>query len=151
MGILGLTYFSFNLIEFFFLGVEELAEVFKPIPVIACIVKEGLHLKSSMSMLSNDVILIGSSDAARSVRKQIEEKSPFASHYRFVEVDEDQTASANVLIFNKRLVYSSSFEHLYKEIPDFGGAPVSKSLVNSEFKKIDGCLTCRSVFFNKGK
>jgi hypothetical protein len=100
-----------------------------------------------MSMLLPDVFLIGTSSAAQQIRKQIEEKSPFANHYRFVEIDEDQSGSANVLAYNGRVIYSSSFEHLYKEMDDFKG--MTRALPNKEFKKIDGCLTCRCVFFNK--
>ena len=105
-----------------------------------------------MSMLAPDVILIGSSKAAKSVRKQLEENSAFASFYKFVEVAQDEKGSANVLLFNDRLVYPASFEQLYKELSDFESCGVeTKALVNDEFKKIDGCLTCRCVFFNRGK
>lgn len=127
-------------------GAEELGAFFKDIPVITCKVFEGLHLKSSMSMISPDLILIGSSQPAQSCRQQIEKKSKFLDHYRFVNVDEDQNGSANVLSFNDRLVCSQSFQHLYSKMSDFKNAT---SLSNDELKKIDGCLTCRSVFFNK--
>jgi len=134
------------------IGADELAEAFKGIPVITCNVYEGLHLKSSMSMLSCDVILIGSSAAANSVHKQIVEKSLFSEYYKFVEVDEDESGSANVLLFNDRLVYPKSFERLYDQIIEFkSGVSETKALVNDEFKKIDGCLTCRCVFFNSRK
>ena len=126
-------------------------QVFKEIPLNTCEVREGLHLKSSMSMLAEDTILIGRSEAAQSIKKQILEKSPFAHLYKFVEVDEDQSGSANVLYFNNTLMYPSSFEHIYKSNAEFQNNQVEfKSLKNDEFKKIDGCLTCRSVFFNKG-
>lgn len=138
-------------------GAQELAEVFKPIAVTTCQVDEGLHLKSIMSMIAPDVILIGTSPAAKNIRHQIEKKSQFADRYRFVEIDEDQSGSANILSFNGQLVYPSSFEHLYKDMEDFKNCTAlkkprtTKSLANGEFKKIDGCLTCRCVFFNKKK
>ncbi len=116
-----------------------------------CNVNEGLHLKSSMSMLAADVILIGSSAAAQSIRRQIEEKSQFVSDYKFVEIDEDESGSANVLLFNDRLAYPKRFEGLYNQITEFkSGMMETKALYNDEFKKIDGCLTCRCVFFNRG-
>lgn len=129
-------------------GVEEMKKAFEGVPVHTCDVKEGLHLKSSLSMMGIDTILIGTSDAAQSVRKQIEQKTSFKNTYTFVEVDEDDSGSANVLFFNGNLVLSESFKHIYKEKSDFN-RDKTKSLENSEFKKIDGCLTCRSVFFNK--
>lgn len=138
-------------------GAQELAEVFKPIGVRTCHVDEGLHLKSIMSMISPDVILIGTSPAAKNIRQQIEANSPFSDKYRFVEIDEDQSGSANILSYNGHIVYSSSFEHLYKNMEDFKNCSAlkkprtTKSLPNREFKKIDGCLTCRCVFFNKKK
>lgn len=101
-------------------------------------------------MISPDVILIGTSQAAQEIRHQIEEKSPFADKYRFVPIDEDQSGSANILSYNGQIVCSSSFEHLYKDMEDFKNS-TTKSLANAEFKKIDGCLTCRCVFFNKKK
>ncbi len=128
-----------------------MAEAFKGIPVNTCSVNEGLHLKSSMSMLASDVILIGSSAAAQSIRRQIEEKSQFVGNYKFVEIDEDESGSANVLLFNDRLAYPKRFEGLYNQITEFKSSMMeTKALYNDEFKKIDGCLTCRCVFFNRG-
>jgi len=129
-------------------GVEEMQKAFEGVPVHTCVVHEGLHLKSSLSMMGVDTILIGTSDAAQSVRKQMEEKTLFKNTYKFVEVDEDATGSANVLFYNEKLVLSESFKHLYNAKSEFQQGK-SKWLENSEFKKIDGCLTCRSVFFNK--
>lgn len=130
------------------IGVEELKKAFEGVPVHTCAVKEGLHLKSSLSMMGVDTILIGTSEAAKSVREQMKEKTLFENVYKFVEVDEDASGSANVLFFNGNLLLPESFNHLYKEIPEFNSNK-SRSLENSEFKKIDGCLTCRSIFFNK--
>lgn len=131
-------------------GAEELQKAFSDIPVTKINVLEGLHLKSSMTMLSKDVILVGTSVPGTFIRDQIKAKAKYAEHYKFVEIDEDQNGSANVLYFNDRLLYPSHYEHLYKEMNEFKQFHLVKSLDNSEFKKIDGCLTCRCVFFNKG-
>lgn len=103
-----------------------------------------------MTMLCENVILVGKSNAGSNIRDQIMSNSKYAQDYKLVEIDEDQNGSANVLYFNNRLVYPSSFESLYKQLEIFNQIKTVKSLENSEFKKIDGCLTCRSVFFNKG-
>lgn len=131
-------------------GADELAEAFTGIPVNTCKVDEGLHLKSAMTMLGPDLILIDSSAAGKSIRKVIEENSPFANCYKFVEAGE--CGSANVLFFNGRLVYPMRFEKDFMKLEEFKSFKDRvKGLVNDEFVKVDGCLTCRCVFFNKAK
>lgn len=133
-----------------YLGADELAEAFTGIPVNTCKVDEGLHLKSAMTMLGPDLILIDSSAAGKSIRKVIEENSPFANCYKFVEAGE--CGSANVLFFNGRLVYPMRFEKDFMKLEEFKSFKDRvKGLVNDEFVKVDGCLTCRCVFFNKAK
>lgn len=113
-------------------------------------VSEGLHLKSSMTMLCENVILVGKSSAGALIRDQIKSNAKFAQDYKFVEIEKDHIGSANVLYFNGRLLYPDSFETLYKQLNEFNQLKFVRSIENSEFKKIDGCLTCRSVFFNRG-
>lgn len=89
-----------------------------------------------------DTLVVDDSKEASEMKKEIEQKSKFSNEYKFITVPSD--GSANVLFFNNNLVYPSVSHEVYKSL--FGD--VKKiSLENSEFKKIDGCLTCRSVFF----
>lgn len=111
-----------------------------------CKVKEGLHLKSSMTMFDKNTIIIGTSESSKYIRKQIEDKAKFA--YKFVEVDEDLNGSANLLYFNDRLIYPMRFECIYHKLVEFNEFKNRKGLENSEFSKIDGCLTCRSVLLS---
>lgn len=110
-----------------------------------CEVKEGLHLKSVMSMFAPDVILISLTNSAVSIRSQIEKKSAFNSQYRFIEVPEDN--AANMLTFNGKILTSLDYEDVYSGFEDFQKHSNNLKVRNSEFKKIDGCLTCRCVFF----
>ena len=127
-------------------GVRELSAAFAPLPVIGCRVEAGLHLKSAMTMIAPDKILIGRSASAQSLRRQIEAKSAFAAaHYEFVEIGDDEHGSANVLVVNGSLIYPQEFESLYGQLDAFRTHPNTRALDNSEFRKIDGCLTCRSV------
>jgi dimethylargininase len=131
------------------LGIDEFKRCFSSlnVHVTVCDVIEGLHLKSVMSMFAENTILIGKSKAAQFIRGQIEQNAVFK--YKFVEIEQDENGSANVLWFNNRLVYPKSFEYLYMNLKEFTQQDQVFGLDNSEFKKIDGCLTCRSVFFNK--
>ena len=120
--------------------------------MITCDVKEGLHLKSSMTMFDQDKIIVGTSESSQFIKRQIEHKSKFINDYKFIDVDDvNFKGSANVLYFNKRLAYPAHLEHIYEKMPGYGDFKDVKPLPNSELFKIDGCLTCRSVFFTSGK
>jgi N-dimethylarginine dimethylaminohydrolase len=113
-------------------------------------VKKGLHLKSSVTMFNDQTIIVGTSEASQFIKKQIQEKSRFK--YNFIDVDDENYAgSANVLYFNKCLAVPSHLLKIYENFPEFKGMNEIKPLPNRELFKIDGCLTCRSVFFSSGK
>ena len=83
-------------------------------------------------------------------KKQIQEKSRFK--YKFIDIDDKNYAgSANVLYFNNFLAIPSHLLKIYEDFPEFKGLKEVKPLPNRELFKIDGCLTCRSVFFSSGK
>ena len=132
-------------------GAEELQAAFPDIPVTQCEVKEGLHLKSSMTMLDQNTIIVGTTDSSKFIKQQIIEKSKFLNAYKFVDVDDVKyEGSANVLFFNNRFAFPAHLAHVYESMPEFKNFSSVKPLPNSELFKIDGCLTCRSVFFCSG-
>ena len=134
------------------LGADELQEVFPDIPVTTCDVRKGLHLKSSMTMFDDKTIIIGTSESSQFIKKQIEEKSKFINSYTFIEIDDvNYPGASNVLYFNERLAFSSHLAHLYEVLIEYKHLQSVTPLPNSEFFKIDGCLTCRSVLFCSGK
>lgn len=128
-------------------GVDELQAAFPDIAVATCKVSAGLHLKSLMTMLCPDTILIEDSESGRAVRDEILTKSPFAENYRFVLMATTQPCHANVVYFNDVVVYPPAyigFDELLK-LHTFKGA---HGVDTEEFAKIDGCLTCLSVLFS---
>lgn len=119
-----------------------MAKFFNEWNVTAINVAENLHLKSVLSMAYYDTIVIEDSKEAAEMKKEIEEKSKFTKDYKYLTVPSD--GSANILFFNNNLVYPAVSDEVYKNLFE----NVNKiSLENTEFKKIDGCLTCRSIFF----
>lgn len=99
-------------------------------------------------MLDNDVILVGSSTSAQSILKEIKAKSTFYQHYKFIHVPCDK--AANVLSFNGRIVAPVAYRGQCEHIPELVNNPKVVWIEAGEFEKIDGCLSCRSVFFNDG-
>lgn len=101
-----------------------------------------------MSMLDDDVILIGSGSGAESIHEQLKTKSKFFQYYKFVRVSND--SAANVLCFNGKVIAPATYKSLCQDVPEL----VENSKViwaeADEFEKIDGALTCRSVFFDHG-
>lgn len=124
-----------------------MADFFNEVPVTTCDVIEGLHLKSVMSMFAPDVIVISETNVAKSIYQQLE-NSQFFQNYKFIHVADD--AAANMLTFNNKIVTSQDYESVYSIIDEFKNHASKFSCPNGEFKKIDGCLTCRCVFFSKG-
>jgi N-dimethylarginine dimethylaminohydrolase len=113
-------------------GVDELQKAFSDIPVTAISVREGLHLKSSMTMLCDNTILIGKSSASQFIKEQIKAKSKYADTYKYVEVEQDEHGAANVLYFNGCTLYPKSFESIYNQLNEFKELKSVKSLENSE-------------------
>lgn len=125
-------------------GISEFKAFFEEYPVTVCQVTEGLHLKSFMSMVLPGVIIISQTKEAKLIEEQILSKSKFASEYKFVKVNEN--CAANILAFNENTLTCLEYEDMYLKIDNLNNNKRLK-VENSEFKKIDGCLTCRSVFF----
>lgn len=125
-------------------GIEELKNFFSEYPFTICNVSQGLHLKSFMSMISPGVILISQTKEAKLIKEQIITRSKFGHSYNFVAVD--QNCAANILVFNKHFITCLEYEHEYSKL-EILNKDKRFRVENSEFKKIDGCLTCRSVFF----
>ena len=103
-----------------------------------------------MTLFDEKTIIVGTSEASQFIKKQIKENSRFV--YKFIEIDDEKyVGSANVLFFNKKLAVPSHLFSIYEQFPEFQAIKEVKGLPNAELFKIDGCLTCRSVFFFRGK
>ena len=99
-------------------------------------------------MLDNDTILISTSNGGQSIRKQIESKSKYVGFYKFVEVPSD--AAANVLCFNEKVIAPAQHQAQCENVPELMNNSKVVWTDSDEFEKIDGALTCRSIFFNDG-
>ena len=85
-----------------------------------------------MTILCNNVILIGKSPASHFIKEQIMDKSKDAQTYKFVEVDNDEHGAANILHFNGCTLYPKCFEPIYQQINEFKELKSVKALENSE-------------------
>lgn len=126
------------------LGVDMVRKTFPKYPVHAIhIGQKTLHLKSMMSMISDDIILCGKSNDANCALKIILEKATRV--YRVVRVPDD--LAANVLSINGKLVcQGDDFPDSYKVLSTLAEEKILLSM--SELSKIDGALTCCSVLYN---
>ncbi|XP_072176798.1 N(G),N(G)-dimethylarginine dimethylaminohydrolase 1-like [Diadema setosum] len=129
-------------------GAMFLADTFENYPVSPIKLAEGsLHLKSFMSMASPGVIAVGSSKAAQKALKEIESKASFK--YSKVTLPDDE--AANCVYVNRTLIHCSQedFPESYKKFESLFPHTNRIEMPNSEFRKVDGALTCRSILIHK--
>ena len=123
-------------------GITKLSEVFSKYPVHGIAVEKHLHLKSMMTMVWDDTIVVGESEPAQKAWAEIKNTASF--QYKCVTVPEDK--AANCLIVNGTVVHLVS-EEIPKSVEKFRQLSCPKiELSNSELHKVDGCLTCLSIF-----
>jgi dimethylargininase len=100
----------------------------RPVPV-----GTGLHLKSGVSWLGAETLLVSRQFADR----------PELSAYRQVVVDAGEEAACNTLLVNGTLLTPSGFPRTRRQL-DETGLPVVE-LDATEARKMDGGLTCMSL------
>lgn len=132
-------------------GAEILADTFKDYAVSTVPVADSLHLKSFCSMAGPNLIAIGSSESAQKALKIMQQMSDH--RYDKLTVPDDMAANCiylnipskgHVLLHRTPEEYPESAK-VYEKLKDHLLIPVS----NSEMEKVDGLLTCCSVFINK--
>jgi len=139
------------------LGLQVLRESFPShIPVIGVPCVDNLHFKCAMTVAAEDTLVAADTEASRSmVRAALaaaEEadggSSSGSGRYKVHMVESE--AAANVLRVNGTLMVpagvGSETQEVYRQIAR--NDPLLDAIVeihNSEFEKIDGALTCRSV------
>jgi len=97
--------------------------------------KKMLHLKSGVSYLENNNMLV--------VEEFVNNKE-FAQFNRIL-VDKDESYAANSLWINGKVIVPKGFPKTSKKVEKAGYETVSLDV--SEFKKIDGGLSCLSLRF----
>jgi dimethylargininase len=97
--------------------------------------KKMLHLKSGVSYLSNNLLL---------VCWEFKDEKHFTG-FRRIEVDEEESYAANSLWINDSVLVPEGFPKTRKKIEDAGLQTITLDV--SEFRKVDGGLSCLSLRF----
>ncbi len=118
-------------------GIGEFQRLVSPFgySVEAVPVDAGLHLKSVVNALSEDTLLVAQALAERPV---------FAAFRRIPVAPEDEYAG-NTLRVNDHLITPAGFERVHEALSGVGLPLVV--IDTSEFRKMDGGLTCLSLRF----
>jgi len=94
-----------------------------------------LHLKSAVTQVSNDTLLINPEWVS---------KDDFPG-MKFIEVDPSEPYAANVVLVDGAIIYSSSFPKTQAKLEDAG---IRMILVDAdELAKAEGAVTCCSLIF----
>ena len=118
-------------------GVEQLLTILRANGFDGSMVEfsEALHLKSSVSYLENNRVVIAGELCA---------KPEFAT-FDHVEVDADEAYAANCVWINNHVLVASGYPKTSKKIADLGYQVIELDV--SEVRKLDGGLSCLSLRF----
>ena len=130
-------------------AINVMQDYFAPYPVTGIPI-EDLHLKSTMSLLKDSptTIISSKTKAGKFALNELKKVAKF--EYEYAEVT-DEDHAANVLFIDKgseKFLVRQPNNQFFKtasKIDDLTTATVLE-VNNSEVHKIDGCLTCCSVF-----
>ncbi len=106
-------------------------------PVIPVAVKKGIHLKTSVSTLGENLLVISPSHI---------ETEPFRE-FAWIAVDEDESYAANCLAVGENVILPAGFPKLEQRIQEYGFSTLPVAM--SEFQKADGGVTCLSFLIEK--
>ncbi len=119
------------------IAIDEFTSVVAPLGYQVAAVKtaSGLHLKSVVNYIGNNTLLLTAAYA---------ELPAFAGFQRVVIPDEEAYAG-NTLLINGTLITPAGYPVTLKKLTELGMPVVT--LDTSEFKKMDGSLSCLSLRF----
>ena len=118
-------------------GVEQLQKILTPYGyvVLGVEVTGCLHLKSAVTQLREDRLLINPAWVDRSIFGEI----------RFIEVDESEPSAANAVWIADTVLYPSSFPKTRRRMAETG---LRLKIVDAtEVAKAEGAVTCCSLIF----
>jgi len=96
-----------------------------------------LHLKSAVTQVSEDTLLINSAWVDRSIFEQM----------KFIEVDESEPSAANAVWIGAAVIYPSSFPKTRRSLEEAG---LRLKIVDAtEVAKAEGAVTCCSLIFRR--
>jgi dimethylargininase len=118
-------------------GAAQLAQHFKPFgyEIITVAVGAGLHLKSSVNWAGGDNLLISDEFA----------NNPVFKHFRHLVMHPDEVYAGNTLWINGTLITPRGFPRTLRQLQTLSKPIVELDL--SEYRKMDGGLTCLSLRF----
>ena len=118
-------------------GAEQLIEILKAHGYSGSMVafSEALHLKSSVSYLENNRLVITG---------ELCDKPAFAE-FDHIVIAADEAYAANCVWINNRVLVASGYPNTSKLIADLGYEVIELDV--SEFRKLDGGLSCLSLRF----
>jgi dimethylargininase len=97
--------------------------------------EQGLHLKSGVSYLENNNLLVTTAF----------KNKPEFHKFNQIIVDEDESYAANSLWINENVLLPKGFLKIKQKIKDSGYKTIEVDV--SEFRKLDGGLSCLSLRF----
>jgi dimethylargininase len=120
-------------------GVEQLQKILAPygytvngVEVTGC-----LHLKSAVTQVSEDTLLINPAWVDRSI----------FGGMKFIEVDESEPSAANAVWIDGAVIYPSSFPKTRRRLEEAG---LHLMIVDAtEVAKAEGAVTCCSLIFQR--
>jgi len=128
-------------------AVEVMQSCFKQLKVHPIPVKDGLHLKSCMTLAGPNSILCSTiNEGTRSIIEEVKKRA--TENYNFIEVSCDpKRANVVYLETNDGSVLLHTKMTAENDIKALDSIKVDKKIMmdNSELGKVDGCLTCCSV------
>jgi dimethylargininase len=98
-------------------------------------ISESLHLKSSVSYLENNNLV---------VTGELVDKAEFAD-FNHVEIDREERYAANCVWINDHVLIASGYPRSGEKIRTLGYSVIELDV--SEFRKLDGGLSCLSLRF----
>jgi dimethylargininase len=101
--------------------------------IVSVPVVKGLHLKSAVSYLGNNILLIDPERVESNAFKK----------FQWIEVAEKDSYAANCLALGNRVVMPAGFPTIREKILQHGFMTVEVEM--SEFEKADGGVTCLSI------
>ena len=101
--------------------------------IISVPVVKGLHLKSAVSYLGNNVLLIDPERVENDAFK----------NFQWIEVEEKDSYAANCLALGNQIIMPARFPTIREKIIQHGFETVELEM--SEFEKADGGVTCLSI------
>lgn len=118
-------------------GLREFANMVEPhgYEVIAIEVKDGLHLKSVVNYVGRNTVLLSAEAATH----------PAFAGYEHIIVNKEEEYAGNTLWINDTLITPTGYPDTLAKLQRLG-MPVFE-LDTSEFRKMDGGLTCLSLRF----